>query len=36
VKQLLKLASFVAKRNQSHIITLDALEFALQYKPTAS
>lgn len=36
VKQLLKLASFVAKRGQSHIITLDALEFALQYKPTPS
>jgi AAA+ superfamily predicted ATPase len=36
VKQLLKLASFVAKRDQSNIITLAALEFALQYKPTAS
>jgi hypothetical protein len=35
VKNLLKLASFVAKRT-GHPIDIGALEFALQYKPTAS
>ena len=35
VKNLLKLASFVAKRT-GHAIDIGALEFALQYKPTAS
>jgi hypothetical protein len=35
VKNLLKLASFVAKRT-GRAVDLGALEFALQYKPTAS
>jgi Hom_end-associated Hint/ATPase family associated with various cellular activities (AAA) len=35
VKNLLKLASFVAKRNQRPV-DIETLEFALQYKPTAS
>jgi hypothetical protein len=35
VKNLLKLASFVAKRT-GHPIDIGALEFALQYKPTTS